>query len=740
MKLLFSIIFIAISLTTYCQDLTGYVNPFIGTARNTDCGFTNPGAVRPWGISLSPLNIYDTLRNRNWRMPSPYIYGRKKISGFSHLNLSGTGCPDEGTFTLMPTTGNLELSPEKYWSDYSSESASPGYYAVKLNRYNIKVELTTTLRTGISRYTFPQGRSNILINLGLSLTNRKGGVVRRVSDTEVEGFKSFGGMCGTSSTAQTVYFVARLSKKPVSCGIWNEGDIFPEFQREMAGNDIGAYFTFNTEDNEVILVKVGISYVSTENARLNLETEQPAFDFDGTRDASLKAWNNELSKIRVEGGTTDEKTMFYTALYHMLLHPNIYSDVNGEYSVLQSSGINTRDSNRILKAECFDYYTIFSLWDTYRNLHPFLSLVYPDKELDMVRSMLAMYEESGWLPKWVLGGMETYIMVGDPAIPVIADTYLRGIRDFDVELAYKAMVHDASSPEAGNPIRPSLDNFLKYGYIPEDKANKRQVSGSVSTAQEYCIADWDLAQMAQSLGREGDYKRFYARSMLYKNYFDAGTNFLRPKLADGSWFKPFCPSDNGGSLNSKPGFVEGNSWHYTFFVPHDIPGLIKLMGGPKKFTEKLAICFDSCYFNLGNEPDMAYPYLFNYVKGEEWRTQKYVREMIYKNFSNSPDGLPGNDDCGTTSACLLFAMMGFYPTCPGDMDFQIASPLFDKITISIDPSFYPGREFVIEARNAGKNNCYIKSMKLNGKPYKKYTLNHYDIVKGGKLSFVLKEK
>ncbi len=725
MRYLLSLFIAILSLTATSQDLTDYVNPFIGTSRG---GNTNPGAVMPWGMaSLSPLNSYDTLSNVN--MTSPYYYGKPFISGFSHLHISGTGCPEMGTFVLMPTTGDLQLKADKYWSKYSGEIASPGYYAVTLDRYHIRAELSTTMRTGISRFTFPKGQSNILLNLGLSLTKRKGGVIRRVSDTEVEGFKVIGGMCGRS-TAQTVYFVARLSKSPISCGVWNEGKIFPGFRREMAGNDIGAYFTFDTkEDNETISVKVGISYVSVENARANLNAEQPAFDFEGTRQASLKAWGKELSKIRVEGGTDNDKTMFYTAFYHMLLHPNIFNDVNGEYIAFQS--------DKVLKTNNFNSYTIFSLWDTYRNVHPFLSLIYPQQQQDMVKTMLSMYQESGWLPKWELAGNETYIMVGDPAIPVIADTYLRGITDFDVDLAYEAMKHNATVAEADNPGRPGLDNLLKYGYIPENGKNKRYVWGSVSTAQEYCIADWDLAQMAKALGKDDDYKQFYERSMLYRNYFDPKTNFIRPRMADGTWFEPFNPSRDGGSSRSQPGFVEGDSWHYTFMVPHDIPGLIKLMGGEKKFTEKLTACFDSGYFNMGNEPDMAYPYLFNYAKGEEWRTQKQVRKMIYEYFRNLPDGLPGNDDCGATSACLLFAMMGFYPACPGDMDFQLASPLFNKITITLNPSFYPGKEFVIEAPNAGRDNYSIKSMKLNGKRYKKYTLNHQDIVKGGKLSFDL---
>lgn len=733
MKRLLAVILFILSCTVHAQDFAGFVNPFIGTSNE---GYTNPGAAMPSGMSLSPLNTYDNQKT-NWSRPSPYMYGQKNISGFSHLNLSGTGCPELGTILLMPTTGELQTRAEKYWSEYSNEIASPGYYSVLLNRYRIKAELSTTLRTGISRYTFPKGKSNILINLGISMTDSKGGVIRRVSDTEAEGFKSIGGMCG-GTTAQVVYFVAKLSKGAVACGIWNEGKLFPQFQRPMPGNNIGAYFTFDTEENEVIAVKVGVSFVSIENARANLQAEQPGFDFDAIHEAALKEWNKALSKIKVEGGTNDDKTIFYTALYHILLHPNVFSDINGEHPALQSNEVANPNNNKTFTAKGFDYYTTFSLWDTYRNVHPFLSLVYPQKQLALIKTMLAMYSESGWLPKLEFGGMETYMMVGDPAISVITDSYLRGIKGFDTSLAYEAMKHNATAVEADNPVRPGSDNLAKYGYIPEDKKNKRNVWGSVSSAQEYCIADWNLAQMAKALGKQADYTFFLSRSMLYKNNFDSQTNFMRPRLANGSWFTPFNPSNDGGSLRSQEGFVEGNAWQYTFFEPHDIPGLMKLMGGEKKFTDKLATCFDSAYFNMGNEPDMAYPYLFNYVRGQEWRTQKYVREMIHKYFSNSPAGLPGNDDCGATSACVLFAMMGFYPSCPGDMNFQVASPLFDKITITLDPLFYTGRQFIIESQHAGKDNYYTKSMELNGKPYKKYTLSHSDIVKGGKMSFVLK--
>jgi predicted alpha-1,2-mannosidase len=368
----------------------------------------------------------------------------------------------------------------------------------------------------------------------------------------------------------------------------------------------------------------------------------------------------------------------------------------------------------------------------------------------MVKSMLGMYQEGGWLPKWELAGMETGCMVGDPAIPVIVDSYLRGVKDFDVNLAWDAIKHNASTPGKENPARPGLDDWLKYGYIPDDAPytlkvftsadisneyeNGRRLGivwGSVSTAMEYCIADWNLAQMAGVLGKTDDYNDFLNRSFNYRNNFDMETGFVRPRQQNGTWLSPFDPTSK--SLN---GFTEGSAWTYTFMVPHDIPGLIKLMGGTKKFTEKLNTCFEKNYFDITNEPDLAYPYLFNYVKGEEWRAQKKVNEVRNKDFKNSPAGLPGNDDCGTMSAWLVYSMMGFYPDCPGNMDYQLTSPVFSKVTIALDPTYYPGKTFVIETKNAKPENIYIRSMELNGKSQHKFTINHQDITRGGKLLII----
>jgi len=713
------------------DDLARYINPFIGSAESPpgratmDNPYTNPGAVMPWGMmSVSPFNIYDGTEQWEQR-PSPYIYGKKYISGFTHVNMSGTGCNEIGTFCLMPTTGSFD--PRKIdYSEYSDEKAEAGYYAVTLDKYNIRTELTASARTALSKFTFPAGKSNIILNMGLGLSPQDGACIRRISDTEVEGYKMLGGICGTTSI-HIVYFYAKLSKSPEKCGVWLNGRFYEKYQRETSGNDVGACFTFDTKENESIYVKLGVSYVSMENARINVDSEMPEFDFEETKTAARKAWNKELSRIRVEGGTEDDKVMFYTAMYHTLIHPNIFHDVNGEYLIFQSG--------RKGKIDGFERYTLFSLWDTYRNVHPFLSLVFPEKQSAMVKSLLGMAKESGFLPRWDLVGMETNVMVGDPSLPVIADSWLRGIRDFDINEAYEFMKHNAITPEKDNYMRPGMEGWLKYGYIPEDvsKMGLRNVWGSVSTGLEYCIADWNLARIAEFLKKEDDYTLFYNRSMLYKNSFDRSIGFMRPRFMNGEWLNPF-DVDN---WKHETGFTEGNTWNYTFMVPHDIPGLMKLMGGSKKFVSKLDDCFRKNFFDITNEPDLAYPYLFNYVKGEEWRTQREVRRIVNEEFGTGIDGLPGNDDCGTMSSWLMFSMMGFYPVCPGDMNYQIASPVFDKVTIHLDNQYFSGKTFIIEAENAGKENCYVKKMELNGKPHRSFTINHSDITKGGTLKFTL---
>ncbi|MDB4727478.1 GH92 family glycosyl hydrolase [Saprospiraceae bacterium] len=747
-SILFSLVLILSISIINAQNPSEYVNPFIGTS---NFGATNPGAVMPSGmVSVVPFNVAFKEGKENkfekdigWNSRA-YIAENSFLTGFSHINLSGVGCPDLGSIITMPTTGEVEFDAEKHGSTYSKEIASPGYFSNHLDKYNIKTEMSATLRSGISRYTFPKGQSNILLNLGLGLTNETGAMLKIVSDTEVEGYKLIGTFCYRPEDVRPVYFVAKFSKPAKNFGAWKkmpkyksvEADWvgyndaykpYKGYRHEMVGEDIGAYFSYDTEEGESIDVKVGISYVSIENARKNLETEQPSFDLENTRNAAVKEWNRLLSRIKVEGGKKEDKILFYTALYHLLLHPNILQDVNGEYPSMEGYEVkNTNGKNR---------FTVFSLWDTYRNVHPFLSLVYPELQIDMVHSMLDMYKESGWLPKWELLSMEMSVMVGDPAPPVLTDTYLRGLTDFDVNLAYEAMKKGATQLE-NNKLRPGIQFYDKMGIIPEDAENG--YGRTVSSTLEYNISDWNIAQLAKALGKEDDARYFENRSHSYRKYFDDTTQMLRPIMKDGSWLYPFNP-EAGKNFEPVIGYVEGNAWQYRFYVPHDIRGLIDKLGGERNFLNALQACFDTDNYDMANEPDITYPFLFNYVEGEEWRTQKTVRELIRKYYFNAPDGLPGNDDTGTLSTWLLYGMMGFYPHCPGDMNYTLTSPVFDKITIDLNQDFYEGEELIIETKNSENDNFLIDKMTWNGKKHKSYFINHADLVKGGVLEFCLKK-
>lgn len=741
-------LFFLLPATLSAQEPASLVNPFIGTS---NYGATHPGPVMPAGLaSVCPFNVaYKKGEGNVFEKDSewhsrPYVYENSFLTGYSHVNLSGVGCPDLGGILLMPTTGELEFDPEQYGSTYRGEQASPGYYTHTLDKYDVQVELSATRRSGISRYTFPAGQANVLLNLGLGLTNETGAMLRVVSDREVEGFKMIGAFCYNPEDVRPVYFVARLSRPAAEYGAWKKmpkyqdaeaawtkyDDAYkpyPAFRQEIAGDNLGAYFSFNLPEGGVVEVKVGVSYTSIENARLNLEAEQPGFDFDGTRRATRQAWNELLSRIEVKGGGQEDKIIFYTALYHLLLHPNILQDVNGDYRAMESGEVrNTGGKNR---------YTVFSLWDTYRNVHPFLSLFYPELQLEMVQSMVEMYRESGWLPKWELLSMETGVMVGDPATPVIADTWLRGIRDFDVETAYEA-AHKAATQLMDNKLRPGLLYYDSLGYIPEN--SPAGVGGTVSVTLEYNISDWNLAQLAKALGKEKDYQRFLQRSRSYRNYFDPQTGMLRPRMQDGSWLTPFDP-EAGKNFEPVIGYIEGNAWQYRFYVPHDIEGIKTLLGGEAEFFEALKACFDTDNYDMANEPDITYPFLFNYIPGKEHFTPRTVRRLIRRHYFNAPEGLPGNDDTGTLSAWLLFSMMGIYPTCPGDMGFAISSPVFDEVRARLHADYYPGKELVIEAVNAkGDEHLLIDKMEWNGKKHKAYFINHEDLVKGGRLKVFLK--
>ena len=719
-----------------------YVNLFIGT---TNFGTTNPGATVPNGLmSVVPFNVMGSDKNiydkdaRWWS--TPYEYYNKFFTGFSHVNLSGVGCPELGSLLLMPTSGTLNVDYKEYGSEYDSESATPGYYTNRLTKYNIKTEVSATTRTGIARFTFPKGESHILLNLGEGLTNESGATVRKVSDTEIEGVKLLGTFCYNPQAVFPIYFVMRINKTPDQQGYWkkqrpmygveaewdpDQGNykLYTKYSKEMSGDDVGVWYTFFTEEGESIEAQIGVSFVSIENARENLDAEQPGFDFDKVKENAYNAWNDALSKITVEGGTDDNKTVFYSALYHALIHPNILQDVNGEYPAMESSDILKTDGNR---------YTVFSLWDTYRNVHQLLTLLYPDKQLDMVRSMIDMYREHGWMPKWELYGRETLTMEGDPSIPVITDTWLRGLRDFDIETAYEAMIKSATTPGKDNLMRPDNDDYMSRGYVPL----REQYDNSVSHALEYYIADFALSQLAESLGKKDDAELFYKRSLGYKHYYCKEFGTLRPILPDGSFYSPFDPRQ-GENFEPCPGFHEGSSWNYTFYVPHDVKGLCKLMGGKKPFIDKLQMVFDEGLYDPANEPDISYAYIFSNFKGEEWRTDKEVKRLLAEYFRNEPDGIPGNDDTGTMSAWAIFNMLGFYPDCPGKASYTLVAPTFDKVVLSLDKRFWPNETITLVTEKESEDASTLKYIELDGKRKNGRILTHEELVGSKVITFVL---
>ncbi|MCG9793132.1 GH92 family glycosyl hydrolase [Flavobacterium algicola] len=736
-KLIISAVLMYVS-TSRAQEFANYVNPFIGTS---NFGATNPGAIAPRGmVSVSPFNVagkQNILEKDSRWLSNPYVSENNFLTGFSHVNLSGVGCPDLGVILLMPTTGELETNHLKYGSTYTNEVAKAGYYSTTLKKYNVKVETTATTRTGVSRYSFPKGRANVLLNLGLGLTNEEGAAVKIVSSTEIEGMRNVGSFCYYKpEEAYPIYFVAKFSKPAQSFGVWKtpkayKGEeaqwmpyngktrIMEEYRKEVIGDSIGTYFKYDFDQPTQVEVKVGVSYVSIENARENLEKETHDLSFEKIHQQTALNWDTNLSKIKVEGGSQDDKTIFYTALYHTLLHPNTLNDYNGDYpKMMTRETLNTKDTR----------FTVFSLWDTYRNLHSLMSLVYPKQQSDMVKSMLSIYDESGWLPKWELNATETTTMVGDPAGIIITDTYLKGIRDFDIEKAYTAMVKSADTRK-NNPLRPGIDNYIDKGYLTAHQ------EGSVSTTQEYNATDFSIALLAKELNKKTDYKRFLKRSTSYRALFDKKLNLLHPRNDDGSFYEPFDPLA-GTNFTKSVGFIEGNAWQYAFMVSHDIKGLMKLMGGQKAFSAQLQKIFDTNQFDMANEPDIAYPYLFNYVRGEEWRAQKTVQKLVKEYFQNKPAGLPGNDDTGTMSAWLIYSMMGIYPISPGEPVYSITTPVFDKVTIALDSQYYKGKELIIE--KTGEEEGIIDNIQLDSKVHNSYFINHADLVKGSNLKINLK--
>ncbi|WP_158870069.1 GH92 family glycosyl hydrolase [Maribellus comscasis] len=694
------------------NDYTVLVDPMIGTGGH---GHTFPGATLPFGmVQVSP----DT-RREDWDGSSGYHYSDKTIMGFSQTHLSGTGAPEYCDVLFMPTVGEVQILPGDendsktgYRSAFShkNEKASPGYYSVLLDDYNVLAEMTSTTRSSMQRYTFPQSNSaNIIIDLKNRdhvLTSN----IEIISDTEIQGLRK----SRRWATEQFVYFYAKFSKPFRTYGI-ALNDTIVDGIKKSNGQNIRAFVQFDTKKDEQILVKVGISAVDIEGAKKNLEAENPGWDFEKVVDKAKEEWNTFLSKIEVEGGTEKERRIFYSGLYHTAIAPNIFMDVDRRYR-----GVD----HQIHKAEGFDNYTVFSLWDTFRANMPLYTIIDPARYNEWIKTFLEMYRIGGRLPQWELAGNYTGVMIGYHTHSVILDGYKKGIRDFDAELALEAMKKRVES----------IPYFNDLGFIPADK-----VGGSVSMTMEYAYNEWAVAHMAKSLNKEDDFQDYIYRSQFYRNLFDSSTGFMRPKNSDGSWITPFDPAE--GSEH----FVEGNSYQYSLFAPQDINGLIDLIGGDEKFIAWMDTLFtkESIHdegaidatgligqYAHGNEPSHHMAYLYNYA-GAPWKTQSMVRRILDTMYDDKPNGLSGNEDCGQMSAWYILSAMGFYQVCPGTPDYVIGSPVFDKVTIHLEN----GKDFIILAKNISAENKYVQAVSLDGNPYTKSWFTHNDILNGSKLVF-----
>lgn len=695
------------------RDLAAYVDPFIGTGGH---GHTYPGASLPFGmVQLSP----DT-RLTGWDGCSGYHYSDNTIYGFSHTHLSGTGISDYGDILFMPTTGDIRLyngySGEKkgYGSlfSHSKEKASPGYYAVHLDDYEIEVELTVTKRAGFHKYIFPKNdRSNILIDL----THRDKVIessINIVDDRTIEGMRR----SSAWAQDQVVYFAAEFSRPfDVKAVAVNE-KIQPGILR-VSGKNIKAVVSYKTKKKEKILVKVGISAVSAEGARKNLRAEISLWDFEETKKQAREEWNRALGKIFIESRFEDKKRIFYTALYHSMLNPNLYMDIDGKFR-----GTDLK----IHRAQNFNYYTVFSFWDTFRAAHPLFAIIEKNKTIDFIQTLLSQYEYGGKLPMWELAANYTGCMIGYHAVPVIVDAYIKGINDFDVEKAYTAMKKSAEQDHLG------LKHYKQLGFIPADEEAE-----SVSKTLEYAYDDWCIAQIAKILNKPDDYREYIQRAQSYKNLFDPSSGFMRPRF-NGTWITPFNPTE----VNFN--FTEANSWQYSFFVPHDIEGLIELVGGKDKFARKLDDLFTAAHkitgreqaditgligqYAHGNEPSHHIAYLYCYA-GKSWKTQQRVREIMERMYTSKPDGLCGNEDCGQMSSWYVFSALGFYPVCPGQGIYVLGTPLFEKTVINLDYN----KKFIIRAKNFSSNNYYIQEARLNNEMITRSFLKHDEIIQGGEL-------
>ena len=710
------------------SDLSKFVDPFIGTGGH---GHTYPGATVPFGmLQVSPDNGIS-----KWDWCSGYHYSDSIAIGFSHLHLSGTGIGDLNDIRLMPVNKKVDLTlpvssrddlPYKSTYSHKNEIAEAGYYSVYLKDHNIKAELTSDLRTAFHRYTFKKkDLQSVIIDLGFAINWDKtvASNIKIEDEYTVSGYRYSTGWAKN----QKVYFVAKFSKSIIKYDLVKDGNYIPD-NNKVSGERTTVQIFFDSADNDILEVKVGLSSVSVKNAFENISNHKGEFNFNKVKEDAKVLWNDKLAKIRVETPNDSLKSIFYTALYHTQIAPVTFSDSNGEFR---------KSNDSIAITDNFTAYSTLSLWDTFRAEQPLLTILDPDKVSDIINSMMVYYKEYKKLPVWVLYANETNTMTGYHSIPVIAEAYLKGIRGFNIEEAYDAMKTTMMQDERG------LEFYKEYGYIPYNLLDE-----SVTITLEYAYNDWCVAQIAKELGKDEDYNYFIKRSKAYQPLFDVETGFMRGKSDTGdSWHEPFDPKYSAHRVHAD--YTEGNAWQHSWFVLHDTKKLIEMHGGDEKFANKLDALFtesseitgDNISVDIsgligqyahGNEPSHHIAYMYNFAN-KPWKTQYWVREILKTQYSANPDGLSGNEDCGQMSAWYVFSAMGLYPFNPASAEYQIGSPIFEKSTINISE----GKTFTIIAENSSDKNIYIQAATLNGKEFNRTNISHKEILQGGTLKFVM---
>lgn len=704
--------------TSQKENPVDFIDPFIGTGFH---GHTYPGATVPFGaVQLSP----DT-RAGNWDTCAGYHYDDSTITGFSHTHLSGTGCIDLGDLLIRPTTQSIDLSKKTICTPtvfrHEDEKAEAGYYAVLLHEEGIRAELTATAHTGVHRYTFPkESTPTVIVDLKHSLDNEHiyESSLQVVNPHEITGMRNTRGW----SDNQRIYFVIQCSQPFEKATLVSNQKALKG--KEAEGTDLQALLKFKDRTSEPIVMKVGLSIVSVENARENLQAEVEGFDFDAVKQAAYHTWNDAVSAIKVEGGTEEQKTNFYTALYHSMVVPNVVSDVNGQY--------RRHDQTIGQLPQGTVQYSTFSLWDTFRAWNPMMTLIDTTLVTNMIHSFLHIYDASGELPLWPLSAGETGTMIGYHSASVIADAYMKGIRGFDAEKALEALVVSSEKNQKG------ADYYISKGFIPSNIKKE-----SISCLLEFAYDDWCIAQLAQALGKQEIYDTYIRRSQQFLNVFDGATRFFRPKRMDGNWETPFNPNEVGRA------YTEATAWQYRFFVPHDVNGMVQLFGGKEAFTSALDDIFHTDaqvdgdlvditgligQYAHGNEPSHHIAYLYNYI-GQPWKTQAMTRRLLDEMYAPTPEGIVGNEDCGQMSAWYILSSLGLYAVCPGSNEFTFTTPLFEKATLQLAN----GKTLTITANHPEKN-LYIDKVELNGKEIETNFVTYEQLMGGGELHFSLTDQ